>query len=429
VAVYFPPSSGYDPRYANGVLKIDFTADTQWDEMIQASFTGGGGTEITDPYEPNDTYAQAYGPVTSGFTYQGYITSRTDVDRYKIVAGSTFDLRVDMTVPADYDIYLVRKSGDQYLVVDSSLNFNLEPEVIQRSGLSPGEYYVGVYYLLNDNNYSANPYQLTMTQTGGSGAVNLMLQYDDDSPDYGVYSNRWDFNEGVACYFIPPVTPATLKGFSYNFVSLDGIPSMGGSEGLFYVFGSDYYGALLPDTARYMRPAGTGWNYVDLTADNIALYGDFFAGMLWDRWNSPMIGWDTNATNGLNLVYTDLGGFVDWYLSEGTYFIRAVVSYQNEVTGITEEVLLAPARFSLSQNYPNPFNPSTRIEYDVPSAGHVSLTVYDILGKQVAKLVDEEQAPGHNVVEFNAKGYPSGVYFYTLRTGASSDTKKLLLVR
>ena len=142
-----------------------------------------------------------------------------------------------------------------------------------------------------------------------------------------------------------------------------------------------------------------------------------------------MIRWDTNATNGLNLVSTDIGGIQDWYLSAGTFFIRAAVSYLNVVTGVNEDVLLAPMRFSLSQNYPNPFNPTTQIEYDVPSAGRVTLTIYDILGKEVARLVDEDQSPGHRRVEFSGKGFPSGVYFYTLRAGTSSDTKKLVLLR
>jgi hypothetical protein len=150
--------------------------------------------------------------------------------------------------------------------------------------------------------------------------------------------------------------------------------------------------------------------------------------MLWDRWNSPMIGWDTNATNGLNLLYTDFGGFQDWYLSTGTFFVRALVSYVNEVTGVTEDAVLEPARFSLSQNYPNPFNPTTQIEYDIPFAGHVTLTINDILGREVATLVDEAQPPGHRAVAFNARGYPSGVYFYTLRVGTLSDTKKLVLI-
>jgi len=400
--------------------------------MIQASYQGGGGggggTDV-DPYEPNDSYAQAYGPVTSGFPYNGYITSRTDVDFFKIVGGSAFDLRVDLTVPADYDMYLVRKNGEQYVIIDSSVNMNQTPELIQRSGLSAGEYYVAVLYLWNNDNYSPNPYELTMTQTGGSGLVNVILQYDDDSPDYGVYSDRWDFNEGVACYFVPPVTPFLLRGILYNFTNLDAFPGTGGTDGSFYVFGADYYGSILPDEMRLVTPAGTGWNFVDLSADQITLFGDFFAGMIWDRWNSPMLGWDTASTNGLNLVFTEIQGYQDWYLWQGTFFIRAVISYMNEVTGVAEEAALAPARFSLSQNYPNPFNPATRIEYDVPSAGHVTLIIYDMLGKEVATLVNEDQSPGHKTIRFDAKGLASGVYLYTIRAGSFSDTKKLVLVR
>ena len=185
---------------------------------------------------------------------------------------------------------------------------NQTPELIQRSGLPAGEYYVAVLYLWNNDNYSPNPYELTMTQTGGGGLVDVVLQYDDNSPDYGVYSDRWDFNEGVACYFVPPVTPFLLRGISYNFTNLDAFPGTGGTDGSFYVFGADYYGPILSDEMRYVTPAGTGWNFVDLTADQITLFGDFFAGMIWDRWNSPMLGWDTASTNGLNLVYTEIEG-------------------------------------------------------------------------------------------------------------------------
>jgi len=432
MAVYFPPSSAYDPRYANGILKIDFAADTQWDEMIQASYQGGGGgggEQNVDLYEPNDTFAQAYGPVTSGFTYNGYITSRNDVDLYRIVAGSTFDVRVDLTVPADYDLYLLRKSGEEYLKVDSSLNMNLQAELIEGSGLAAGEYYVAVLYLWNNDNFSPNPYQLTVTQSGGSGMVNVLLQYDDDTPDYGVYSGRSDFNEGAACYFIPPVTPAQLLGFYYDIVSLDAFPGTGGSDGSFYAFGADYYGPLLPDTLRHTQPGGTGWHFLDLSADNIVLYGDFFAGLFWDLWNSPMVGWDTNSTNGLNLVYTEFEGIRDWYLWEGTFFIRAAVSYLNQVTGVTEQTLLAPTQFHLSQNYPNPFNPGTTIKYELPRSSVVKLSVFDMLGREVAVLVNERKNAGLHEVRFNASGLATGAYFYRLQADGFVQSKKLLVLK
>jgi hypothetical protein len=81
------------------------------------------------------------------------------------------------------------------------------------------------------------------------------------------------------------------------------------------------------------------------------------------------------------------------------------------------------------QNYPNPFNPSTTIKYDLPQASHVTLTVYDLLGREVATLVNNVEEPGHKSVEWNAAAVASGVYFYQLKAGEFVRTKKLLLFR
>ena len=88
-----------------------------------------------------------------------------------------------------------------------------------------------------------------------------------------------------------------------------------------------------------------------------------------------------------------------------------------------------PAAFSLGQNYPNPFNPVTNISYALPSSGFVSLKVYDILGHEVATLVNGVQESGVQHVQFNASQLSSGLYFYTIRTGSFTATKKLLLMK
>nr|MBP6672659.1 T9SS type A sorting domain-containing protein [Bacteroidota bacterium] len=88
-----------------------------------------------------------------------------------------------------------------------------------------------------------------------------------------------------------------------------------------------------------------------------------------------------------------------------------------------------PEAFVLQQNYPNPFNPSTTIRYRIPASARVTLTVHDLLGKEIASLVDEHQEAGMHIVEFNAASYSSGIYFYTLRSGANSSTQKLILMR
>ena len=93
------------------------------------------------------------------------------------------------------------------------------------------------------------------------------------------------------------------------------------------------------------------------------------------------------------------------------------------------EVEITPSVFALSQNYPNPFNPATTISYQVPSSGFVSLKVFDILGNEVATLVNEQKPAGKYQVDFNASSLTSGVYFYQLKTGSNIATKKMILLR
>ena len=88
-----------------------------------------------------------------------------------------------------------------------------------------------------------------------------------------------------------------------------------------------------------------------------------------------------------------------------------------------------PTGFSLAQNYPNPFNPTTAISYQLPAYSHVSLKVYDVLGKEVATLVNENKPAGNYKVEFNANNLVSGIYFYTMQAGAFVQTKKLILLK
>jgi alpha-D-xyloside xylohydrolase len=101
---------------------------------------------------------------------------------------------------------------------------------------------------------------------------------------------------------------------------------------------------------------------------------------------------------------------------------EVVTSVDNNRNGV-------PARFTLEQNFPNPFNPSTLINYQLPVSTHVALKVYDVLGREVRTLVNEEKRAGSYRVKFDASGLPSGVYFYRLQAGSYSETKKLLVLK
>ena len=85
--------------------------------------------------------------------------------------------------------------------------------------------------------------------------------------------------------------------------------------------------------------------------------------------------------------------------------------------------------FNLAQNYPNPFNPATKIKYSIPNPGIVKLKVFDIMGREVQTLVNENHSPGNYEVEFNAEALSSGVYFYQLQSGKFIETRKMLLIK
>jgi photosystem II stability/assembly factor-like uncharacterized protein len=100
----------------------------------------------------------------------------------------------------------------------------------------------------------------------------------------------------------------------------------------------------------------------------------------------------------------------------------------DELTTVTEN-WEAPAQFELLQNYPNPFNASTRIRFDIQVSGFTSLKVFDILGREVATVVNEVKQPGSFEVRWEANGLASGVYLYRMEAGNSAQTRRMLLIR
>jgi len=106
-----------------------------------------------------------------------------------------------------------------------------------------------------------------------------------------------------------------------------------------------------------------------------------------------------------------------------------ILKITNLPVGVEEENNLVADDFYLEQNYPNPFNPSTSIQYRVSSISNVSLKVYDVIGNEVATLVNEEKSAGSYEVNFNAAGLSSGIYFYKLQAGSLVETKKMILLK
>ncbi len=121
---------------------------------------------------------------------------------------------------------------------------------------------------------------------------------------------------------------------------------------------------------------------------------------------------------------------------DGVYFYRIkAINTSGKLVFTSDEIKIGVSGlrdFSLEQNRPNPFNPTTSITYDLASPTHVTLKVYDLIGRELATLVDQAQNTGEYTVEFDANKYPnmtSGIYFYKLETEKYSEVKKMILAK
>ena len=146
---------------------------------------------------------------------------------------------------------------------------------------------------------------------------------------------------------------------------------------------------------------------------------------------APLIGgemYKATDTDSVQAVYTatDPGTHTITCGQEGTD-IEGSMTVQVTETGV-EPVGGAPEAFDLHQNFPNPFNPHTRIGFSVKGRCRVVLTVFDEQGREIATLVDEEYGPGLHYADFNARGFPSGLYTYRIQMGEFSEVKKMVLL-
>jgi len=197
-----------------------------------------------------------------------------------------------------------------------------------------------------------------------------------------------------------------------------------------------------PISQRYA--SFTGWyRFTAVSGDSIRFLVTMFV-------HESPIGLASFALPGTGSSYTQFSRDVSYFLvgTPDSCFIEALIvgvapadsphvgstmllddlSMTGTATAVGQQTS-SPRTFALDQNYPNPFNPSTQISYTLPTAGHVRLTVYDILGRQVASILDEEEQAGNHRVRFTADGLSSGVYVYRLQSGAFVQQKRMMLLK
>ncbi|MBS1493247.1 MAG: T9SS type A sorting domain-containing protein [Bacteroidetes bacterium] len=174
--------------------------------------------------------------------------------------------------------------------------------------------------------------------------------------------------------------------------------------------------------------AGTGTgNYSGITGDGNSSF--------WTVRFSAAIGYSSNNGTTWSTAYTTTAGTVNDITRSRTGLLiygcksnGQIVKY-GVTTGVTPVNNELVSDYSLKQNYPNPFNPSTNISFAIPQNGFVSLKVYNMLGKEVATLVNGNLNSGTYNYNFNASNLASGMYFYKLEAGNFTETKKMILVK
>ena len=197
-----------------------------------------------------------------------------------------------------------------------------------------------------------------------------------------------------------------------------------------YLGGAAIAGGQMKDTGT------TFWNAPNTGATNISGFTGLPAGEF-DAYYNPNKFWllhlaavfwtstQTNQSQALEryLSHDDAAcGRLAWY-KVMKYSIRCI----KDVTTDIESGLNQIQKYELRPNYPNPFNPRTTINYTTPQKGYVSLKVFNVLGKEISTLVNEDKSAGSYSCEWDAKGLPSGIYFYQLKSNSYINTKKMVM--
>ncbi|RPI04759.1 MAG: T9SS C-terminal target domain-containing protein [Ignavibacteriae bacterium] len=184
------------------------------------------------------------------------------------------------------------------------------------------------------------------------------------------------------------------------------------------------------------------WATIDLRSKNISTNSPFAVGFIMDGAYSNTQNNYIMATDGpigsgaTSLTYSSIStSGPNWYYytvndagdSVACYIVRAYVSFP--ATGVRTTIELSPSTFRLGQNYPNPFNPTTNIQFALPLRSFVTLKVYDLVGREVATLVNGITEAGPHEVTFDASGLPTGVYLYRMVADKFVETKKLVLIK
>jgi photosystem II stability/assembly factor-like uncharacterized protein len=279
---------------------------------------------------------------------------------------------------------------------------------------------VGDSVILKTTNRGVNWYMQTADTMKGFYSVcfintntgwitgNSTLKTTNGGADWVVKVNR---TNGRSIFFVNEITGWVVGGVYRLDKSTDG-----GETWYSVLFNEEVNSPSATYTCVYFINENTGWftsshvfgGRIMMTTDN---------GLSWNT------DYPTTQDRQLNGIFAISSG-VGWAVGENGTILK-----REAITGTTIIGSEIPSSYSLYQNYPNPFNPTTKIKFALAKNGYVSIKIFDILGKEIATLVNERFNAGTYTVDWNASYFPSGVYFYRLQTDGYTETKRITLIK
>jgi len=233
------------------------------------------------------------------------------------------------------------------------------------------------------------------------GVKQVTVFGNDLGPGFGTYTN----------------VDTILKGMQVE--SMAWQPRPGGAPLLWASAGS----LQNPPDLMWKESRWYGYNLQTRKAVDSISWGITFPGN--PTWDDTVADPQRRRPRGIAFTPTGDTAYVAMFLRDS----NSVKMFVKAATSVSPISNVVPASYALTQNYPNPFNPSTKIEFSITKAGLTTVKVYDLLGKEVVTLVDENLAPGSYKTDFDASRLSSGTYIYTLTSGGTRISKKMLLVK
>jgi len=322
--------------------------------------------------------------------------------------------------------------NDSYAWVPDNPALNPQTQITLEAWVWSSNYNGGSWqeFIMKGGNVPSQPRQYYIRPFRGEGTLEFLV-HDTDNNGIAVGSSeiltngQWYHIAGtydgqfIRCYVNGRLEDESEEG-QFSIQTSDGILAFGRLGEI----DAEYFEGKI-DEVRI-------WNVARTQAQLISTINDTLSQEYYSSPDSGLIGYwrfDVLEDLGINSDGADDVRDLSVYGNHADLENNSVLVISNALVSVNKLNKSIPEQFYLSQNYPNPFNPATKIKYQIPELSIVTLKIYDVLGSEVATIVNEEKLGGSYEVEFEGSDLPSSIYFYRLQAGNYVETKKMILLK